>query len=136
MDVKVLNKVSEILKYKIDKMEMEMSFLNKEIQATYRDIVDMTNQKFNGEGNMEISSSISWITDYKRRLIKSIYEKIHIYANQRNNLNLLKLKILSENQKKDAISQIVENKRRDILFIKQIKEEEDVEELCAAKQYF
>ncbi len=135
MDTKVLNNLIRILKYKIDHLEYDMSLAQSQLSECYDTIAGLCEMQSRSEKDIKFDSSARWVSDYKERLRKELNNQIHRYAEQKNNINELKLLLLRENQKKDAVSKICEHLRseREKTIIN--REEEDVEELCTSKQF-
>ncbi len=135
MDSKILLNINKIIEFKRDNLTFKINSLISELKLTENSIINLMSILENINRDFKIDISLIWHPEYKKQIENQIHMLIHQYANELNTINSIKFDIKRENQKRDAIKKMIEINKIERNRVKTLKEEEDVEELCIAKQF-
>ena len=135
MNIKTLYKIAEISEIKRDHISYEFELRKKELMILGEAIFKMLNDYNSQDYGDEIDSSSRWYEDYIHSLTGKIESDIHNYADRKCQLTNLRNTLYKEDQTIKVINKIIELEKISIKRENQNREEEDVEELCVAKQY-
>lgn len=135
MDLSVLSKISEITTIKKEKIIYEYTMKGEEISLFKDSIQKLLNSHRAFQEYMEFDYSLKWYDDYTLKLLETINNDIHNYAEKKCELKKIGERLLRESQIEKALNKLIEIKKGEIELINKKKEEEDAEELFIAKQY-
>jgi len=135
MDNRVLKNIMKAIEFEKDNSlnalnseNLKKSNLATEIRQTIHYIESL-------EKDNRISINHKWYDEHKNVSMDKLSEDLHQYANINNSIQKLKIAIMQDEQKIEAIDKLIKRNLQEQLYQLQTKEDENVEELCIAKEY-
>ena len=135
MDNRVLKNIMKAIEFEKDNSlnalnseNLKKSNLATEIRQTIHYIESL-------EKDNRISINHKWYDEHKNVSMDKLSEDLHQYANINNSIQKLKITIMQDEQKIEAIDKLIKRNLQEQLYQLQTKEDENVEELCIAKEY-
>jgi|GEM_PF-3364052 len=135
MDNRVLKNIMKAIEFEKDNSlnalnseNLKKSNLATEIRQTIHYIESL-------EKDNRISINHKWYDEHKNVAMDKLSEDLHQYANINNSIQKLKITIMQDEQKIEAIDKLIKRNLQEQLYQLQTKEDENVEELCIAKEY-
>jgi len=135
MDNRVLKNIMKAIEFKKDNSlnalnseNLKKSNLATEIRQTIHYIESL-------EKDNRISINHKWYDEHKNVSMDKLSEDLHQYANINNSIQKLKIAIMQDEQQIEAIDKLIKINLQEQLYQLQTKEDENVEELCIAKEY-
>lgn len=131
----VLDRICEIMEYKMNRIEHQINLQKKELNQTSERITDLLSRRDIVDEDNRLDSSKRWLADYKSFINDSLIKELHRFADRSNDINELRFELIKNNQKKEILTRLIDKirKEQDITNLK--KEEEDVEEQCSTRQF-
>ncbi|MCX7958118.1 MAG: hypothetical protein N3B13_03645 [Deltaproteobacteria bacterium] len=135
MDISILEKIEQILQYRIDSLGYKITSQTRQLNNLSDTIKQIYNNRTEAENDTKTDSSIIWLSEYKKGINNILNEYLHQYAKQKNRITGLQVLKIKEHQKKDAINKLSHNTKKIHQTLQERREEDDAEELFITKQY-
>ncbi|MCX7944850.1 MAG: hypothetical protein N2746_10130 [Deltaproteobacteria bacterium] len=136
MNPSILDKVEQILQYRIDEISYKISLSRDTLNRMYKKVIELSNARFTAENDIKVDLSARWLSDYKNSLNHELFSYMHRFAEQKTLISKLVAARVIEDVRQKAVNKLSNKLRNQQRLLEIIKEEEDVEELCNAKQNY
>jgi len=134
MDNRVLENIMKAIEFK---KENSLNALNSQ-NLKKSDLATKINRAITHIESLEKDNCISinhrWYDEHKEASVKKLSECLHQYASINNSIQRYKIDVLKNEQKIEAINKLIRKNLQEQLYQFQTKEDENVEELCIAKE--
>jgi len=135
MDNRVLKNIMKAIEFEKDNSLNALNSENLKKSNLATEIKQTINYIESLEKDNRISINHKWYDEHKNVSMDKLSEDLHQYANINNSIQKLKITIMQDEQKIEAIDKLIKRNLQEQLYQLQTKEDENVEELCIAKEY-